>query len=61
MFAQRGKLGTKRDTEKRERRYLGETWIILHANNVERKSTLLGTVSAPLEPSLKKMRKNLGR
>ena len=60
MFAQRGKTGGgARAMENRRSRDPGETWIILHAKTVVRKAAMLVTVSAPLIPSLKRMRRHL--
>ena len=50
-----GKLGTTREMENIRSRDPGETWIALLATNLERKATIIGTVNAPLKPSLKRM------
>ena len=51
----RVKLGTNRATENRKIRDPGETWIILSAMTVNRKSTMIVTVSATLRPRLNGM------
>ena len=53
-----GEIGTTMEMDKRSIKYPGEIWIILHAKTVERKATILITVSAPLRPSLNTMWKH---
>ena len=47
-----GKMGMTRAMEKRRSRDPGETWITLLATTVDKKSTMTGTVNAPLKPRL---------
>ena len=57
MFAQRGKLGKMKATEKRSSRYPGEIWTTSPATNVKKKVIIMGTKISQLKPGSNKMQR----